>query len=181
MADGGAASQDESSAPGNDYSILHIHTRIQTALLTVDNEQKSRWNAAGPRWRLRRSAFWVGHGRSLTQRGGNELLQCDGKIHGNMPPPFVWLDGCTPLHIHTSADKHNLAYFISNCRRDSGSCATRRNAFSEGCWVEMRMLAGLARRLALGFVLMHTGAFWERFAYSYFTGWAVAALAFVFF
>lgn len=35
MADGGAASQDESSGPGNDYSILHIHTHIQTALLAI--------------------------------------------------------------------------------------------------------------------------------------------------
>lgn len=35
MADGGAASQDESSGPGNDYSILHIHTHIQTVIVTI--------------------------------------------------------------------------------------------------------------------------------------------------
>lgn len=42
MADGGAASQDESSGPGNDYSILHIHTHIQTALLAIYDKQTSR-------------------------------------------------------------------------------------------------------------------------------------------
>lgn len=39
MADGGAASQDESSGPGNDYSILHIH--IQTVLLAMCDERSA--------------------------------------------------------------------------------------------------------------------------------------------
>lgn len=41
MADGGAASQDESSGPGNDYSILHIHTHIQTVLLTIYDQRNT--------------------------------------------------------------------------------------------------------------------------------------------
>jgi len=35
MADGGAASQDESSGPGNHYCILHIHIHIQTLFLST--------------------------------------------------------------------------------------------------------------------------------------------------
>lgn len=41
MADGGAASQDESSGPGNDYSILHIHTHIQTVLLSIYDKRNA--------------------------------------------------------------------------------------------------------------------------------------------
>lgn len=41
MADGGAASQDESSGPGNDYSILHIHTHIQTVLLRIYDKRNT--------------------------------------------------------------------------------------------------------------------------------------------
>ncbi len=77
-----------------------------------------------------------------------------------MPPPFVWLDGCTPLHIHTSVDKYNLAYFISNRRRDSGSCVTYLDIFplTQFDWNEDASLLALAALLALGFVLMHTVA-----------------------
>lgn len=41
MADGGAASQDESSGPGNDYSILHIHTHIQTVLVAIYDKRNA--------------------------------------------------------------------------------------------------------------------------------------------
>lgn len=41
MADGGAASQDESSGPGNDYSILHIHTHIQTLLVAIYDKRNA--------------------------------------------------------------------------------------------------------------------------------------------
>lgn len=72
-------------------------------------------------------------------------------------PPFVWLDGCTPLHIHTSLDKYNLAYFISNRHRGSGSCMTyldlSRTRFD---WNDYASWLALAAVLALGFVLMHT-------------------------
>lgn len=72
-------------------------------------------------------------------------------------PPFVWLDGCTPLHIHTSVDKYNLAYFISNRHRGSGSCMTyldlSRTRFD---WNDYASWLALAAVLALGFVLMHT-------------------------
>jgi len=48
MADGGAASQDESSGPGNDYSILHIHTHIQTVLVAIyDNRMQMKRRVAG--------------------------------------------------------------------------------------------------------------------------------------
>ena len=52
MADGGAASQDESSGPGNDYSILHIHTHIQTVLQFIINGIQT-----GHRWRDRSGGY----------------------------------------------------------------------------------------------------------------------------
>lgn len=96
-----------------------------------------------------------------------------------MPPPFVWLDGCTPLHIHTSVDKYNLAYFISNRRRDSGSYVTYLDiSVTHFDWNQYASKLALARLLTLGFVLMHTLAwsFWKRFAYSFLASRAVAAL-----
>lgn len=96
-----------------------------------------------------------------------------------MPPPFVWLDGCTPLHIHTSVDKYNLAYFISNRRRDSGSYVIYLDiSVTHFDWNQYASKLALARLLTLGFVLMHTLAwsFWKRFAYSFLVSRAVAAL-----
>lgn len=89
-----------------------------------------------------------------------------------MPPPFVLLDGCTPLHIHASVDKYNLAYFISNRRRDSGSYVTYLdNSVTQFDWNQYASGLALARMLALGFVLIHTHtlawSFWKRFAYSF--------------
>lgn len=98
-----------------------------------------------------------------------------------MPPPFVWLDGCTPLHIHTSVDKYNLAYFISNRRRDSGSYMTYLDiSLTQFDWNEDASKLALACLLTLGFVLMHTLAwrFWKRFAYSFSASRAVAALVY---
>lgn len=67
-----------------------------------------------------------------------------------MPPPFVWLDGCTPLHIHTSVDKYNLAYFISNRRHDSGTYMTHLDISpSEFAWNEDASRLALARLLTL--------------------------------
>lgn len=96
-----------------------------------------------------------------------------------MPPPFVWLDGCTPLHIHTSVDKYNLAYFISNRRRDSGSYMTCLDiSLTQFDWNEDASRLALASMLTLGFVLMHTlgWSFWKRFAYSFLASRTVAAL-----
>lgn len=96
-----------------------------------------------------------------------------------MPPPFVWLDGCTPLHIHTSVDKYNLAYFISNRRRDSGWYMTYLDISpTQFDWNQAASKLALARPLALGFVLIHSLAwsFWKRFAYSFLASRPAAAL-----
>lgn len=114
MADGGAASQDESSGPGNDYSILHIH--IQTVLLAMCDERSA------DKTHVELSGEEVfSHVAVHTQLANCNLTEEETSYwkHAS-PPPFVRLDGCTPLHIHTSADKYNLAYFISNRRREPG-------------------------------------------------------------
>lgn len=59
MADGGAASQDESSGAGNDYSILHIHTHIQTVLLTIYDKRKTDGTQTDSQMRLETGAVLV--------------------------------------------------------------------------------------------------------------------------
>lgn len=65
MADGGAASQDESSGPGNDYSILHIHTHIQTVLVAIydkRNADETSTERGRSRGRCRAPGFGAAHG-----------------------------------------------------------------------------------------------------------------------
>ena len=123
MADGGAASQDESSGPGNDYSILHIHTHIQTVLVARYRDGNADQTEAGSRMDagVVRVEFFL-HPATPTVIWQEEETSYCGATANYMEtclPPFVWLDVCTPLHIHTSADKRSLAYFISNRRRGS--------------------------------------------------------------
>lgn len=121
MADGGAASQDESSGPGNHYSILHIHTYIQklfiwNRLAQKKGDNKIIWhNVAVVRIISINSPLadiWQGEtGYSIAVRRRKI------NIYKKTCLP-LWLDRCTPLHIHTTVSKYDLAYFISNRRRD---------------------------------------------------------------
>lgn len=92
MADGGAASQDESSGPGNHYSILHIHIHIQTLFLSsqisMEDECKQKYFYVMPV----HCRIWINHRKRIIHCGetGKALRR---QIKGEKLPLFVWLEG----------------------------------------------------------------------------------------
>lgn len=118
-------------------------------------------------WRL---AVRVAHGEpnsNLTEETG----YCGATVNfmGTCLPPFVWLDGRTPLHIHTSVYKHSLAYFISNRRREAALARAAVGHTGKTLLIEIGTLAMLVA-LAL---LASTGLCVDALAWSVSNPWVL--------